>query len=119
MLAKPIVKISGKFIVAIPGILLTATSNELIRLAIKHSMKNELVKSYSNAVWNNIEDSLDYINNYPTKISTPKIPDIPFFQDAFFKFDTDKLAYVSLITDSLDSYNSEQPFAYSHLTKKK
>ncbi|NEQ35639.1 MAG: hypothetical protein F6K40_04725 [Okeania sp. SIO3I5] len=58
LLAKPIVQIYGKFIVAIPGILLTATRNELIRLAIEHGVKNELVKSYSTAVWDNIEDSL-------------------------------------------------------------
>ncbi|MGD1713481.1 hypothetical protein [Dapis sp. BLCC M172] len=60
MLAKPIIKISGKFIVAIPGILLTATRNELICLAIEYGVKNELVKFYSNVVWDNIEDSLGY-----------------------------------------------------------
>ncbi len=115
LLAKPIVQVSGKFIIAIPGMLLTATRNELIRLAIEHDVKNELVKFYSNVVWDNIEDSPGYINNYPTQTSTPDIPDIPLFQDAFFQFDTDKLAYVSLVSDSLDSYDSQQPFAYFHL----
>ncbi|MGB3513193.1 MAG: hypothetical protein WBA93_29065 [Microcoleaceae cyanobacterium] len=115
LLAKPIVKVAGKFIVAIPGILLTAIRNELIRLAIEHGVKNELVKFYSNVIWDNIRDSLGYISNYPTKISTPDIPDIPFFQDAFFQFDTDKLAYVSLVSDSLDSYDFQQPLAYCNL----
>ncbi|MDJ0515711.1 MAG: hypothetical protein QNJ74_05380 [Trichodesmium sp. MO_231.B1] len=95
--------------------MLTATRNELIRLAIEHGVKNELVNFYSNVVWDNIEDSLGYINNYPSKISTPKIPDIPLFQDAFFQFDTDKLAYVNLVSDPLDSYDSQQPLAYCNL----
>ena len=115
LLARPIVKIGDRYIVASPSLLLTAARNELIRLAIEHGVKDELVERYSVAVRNTVIESLGYIDNQITSVQPPNPPDIPYFFDAFFGFDKDKAAYVALVTDSLAEYNPEEPFGYWHL----
>lgn len=115
LLVRPIVQIGDKYIVASPSLLLTAARNELIRLAIEYEVKDELAESYSVAVRNTVIESLGYVDNQITSVPAPNPPDIPYFFDAFFSFDTDKAAYVALVTDSLAEYNPEEPFGYWHL----
>ena len=109
LLARPIVQTGDRYIVASPSLLLTAARNELIRLAIEYEVKDELVERYSAAVGSTVTGSLRYIKNQITSASTPNPPDIPNFVDAFFSFDTDKAAYVALVTDSLAEYDPQYP----------
>jgi hypothetical protein len=85
--------------------LLTAARNELIRLAIEHGVKDKLAERYSAAVRDTVTESLGYIDNQITSVPTPNPPNIPYFFDGFFRFDTDKAAYVALVTDSLAEYD--------------
>ncbi len=110
LLISPIVQAGNKFIVAIPGVLLSATWNRLIQLALECGMKDELVKHYGNSVWRTVFDSLSYIEHQAVPVALPTSPDLPQFRDAFFSFDSDKLAYVASITDSLDNYDIHDPF---------
>jgi len=109
LLVRPIVQVSNRFIVAIPGMLLTAARNELIRLALEYGVKDELVERYNAAIWRTVIESLGYIENRLTSVSPPNPPDIPCFQDAFCGVDTDKVAYVALVTDSLAEYDYQEP----------
>ncbi|MBN3887666.1 MAG: hypothetical protein HWQ43_00285 [Nostoc sp. JL31] len=115
LLARPIVQTGDRYIVASPSMLLTVARNELIRLAIEYGVKDELVERYSAAVKNTVIESLGYINNRITSVPRPNPPDIPYFFDAFFGFDTDKAAYVALVPDSLAEYNPQEPFGCWHL----
>lgn len=110
LLVRPIVRTADRFIVAIPGMLLSAARNELIRLAIEYGVKDELVARYTDAVWHTIFDSMRYIDNHVTSVKLPNTPDIPHFQEAIFGFDTDKVAYVALVVDSLNEYDVRDPF---------
>ena len=115
LLARPIVQTGDRYIVASPSLLLTAARNELIRLAIEYGVKDELVERYSAAVKNTVIESLGYIDNQITSVPTPNPPNIPYFFDAFFRFDTDKAAYIALVTDSLAEYDPQEPFGCWHL----
>lgn len=110
LLISPIVRTNGRFIVAIPGILLSATRNEIIRLADECGVVDELAKRYQAAVWSTVVDSLGYINNHYVRVHPTGSPDISYFQEAFFSFDSDKLTYVALVTDPLNDYDPHDPF---------
>lgn len=112
LLTHPIVKtIDEQFIVAIPGMLLTAARHQLISLAVKYNVKEKLVELYNEAVWDTVVTSLSHIaHRLIENISIPAYKDRTNFQDGFFQFDIDKIAYVSLITDPLDDYDLEDPF---------
>ncbi len=115
LLARPIVQTGDRYIVTSPSMLLTAARNELIRLAIEHGVKDKLAERYSAAVRDTVTESLGYIDNQITSVSTPNPPNIPYFFDGFFRFDTDKAAYVALVTDSLAEYDPQEPFGRWHL----
>jgi len=110
LLVRPIVKAADKFIVAIPGMLLSAARNEIIRLALERGVSAELATRYHATVWETVIDSLGYVEHQRVVVSLPESPDIPYFQDAFFSFDSDKLAYVTFVTDALTDYNPQDPF---------
>jgi hypothetical protein len=110
LLVSPIVKAADKFIVAIPGMLLSAARNEIIRLALERGVIAELATHYHATVWETVIDSLGYVEHQRVAVSLPESPDIPYFQDAFFSFDSDKLAYVTFVTDALTDYSPQDPF---------
>ncbi len=110
LLTHPIVQHGEQFIIAIPGILLAAVRHQLICLALENGVADELAKHYNLAVWNTVVDSLGYLKHRQVSLSLPQPSAIPCFQDAFFHFDTDKLAYVMLVTDSLVSYDRKEAF---------
>lgn len=110
LLVSPIVKAVDKFIVAIPGLLLSAARNEIIRLALERGVSTELATRYHAAVWETVIDSLGYVEHQPVAVPLPESPDIPYFQDAIFRFDRDKLAYLTFVTDALTDYNPQDPF---------
>ncbi|HII07744.1 MAG TPA: hypothetical protein HA349_10655 [Methanotrichaceae archaeon] len=107
LIIHPIVKIGDKFIVAIPGMLLSAARNELVRLAIENEVVDELAERYCLAVSNTAAKSLEYLKNKFYPIALPDLPDIPCFKDGFFTLDTDKIIYTMIITDPLNNYDFE------------
>lgn len=109
LLVSPIVKAADKFVVAIPGMLLSAARNEIIRLALERGVIAELAARYHASAWETVMDSLGYIEHQRVAVRLPEPPDIPCFQEAFFSFDSDKLAYVTLMTDALTDYSSQEP----------
>jgi hypothetical protein len=110
LLISPIVKDADNFIIAIPGMLLSAARNEIVRLANECGVTTELADRYHESIWSGVIDSLSYINHLPTFISPPQASNTECFHDAFFSFDRDKLAYVICLTDPLTDYNSKDPF---------
>ena len=110
LLVCPIVKANNGFIVAIPGMLLSAARNELIRLAFEYEVTGALAERYCDSVEDTVTESLGCTDWNITSVSPPNPPDIPCFRNAFFCFDVDKVAYVAIVTDSLNEYDCQDPF---------
>jgi hypothetical protein len=112
LLTYPLIKADDKIIVALPGRLLAATRNELIRLALEKGLKDELVKGYTLAVWRTVVQSLEYLRI--PRIKRPSLPplpsDVPHLHEGLFSLDSDKMLYALLVTDSLESYNPKQAY---------
>ena len=105
LLSKPMIKVNDKIIVAIPGMLLSAARNEIIRLAKKYGIKDKLAERYNLAVWNTIIEELSYLENDVINFSGCTNLTIPCSRDSFFIFDKDKLIYALTITDDLNDYH--------------
>ncbi len=111
LLVKPIVQADERFIVAIPGVLLSAARNGLVSLAINLKCQDELAERYNSAVWSTVGKSFGYLKNERIPISFPRpSSDITWFRESVFSLDTDKVVYTMLITDSLEDYDPKHPF---------
>lgn len=113
LLAKPIVRVGSDFIVALPSLLLLASRNEIIRRAQELGISGELANLYNQAVWNTVVNSLARLHNVPLPYPPPPSSEhLACFQDGLFELDTDKMIYVSLVSDPLTDYDAAQPFGH-------
>lgn len=110
LVRRPIVRSGTDFIVALPGLLLTAAWNEIIRLAMERNIVTELAQRYSDAVWATVVRSLDYLGNHAVPVSLPDLPAVDCLREGLFAIDHDKLAYVLLLTDRFHDYSADEPF---------
>lgn len=113
LLAKPIVRAGRDFIVALPSLLLPAARNEIIRHAQELGINDELAIHYNRAVWNTVASSLVRLHNVPLPYPPPpSSPHLACFQDGLFELDTDKMIYVSLVSDPLTDYDATRPYGH-------
>jgi len=54
---KPIVKLGNKYVVLVPGRLITANIHRILSLAVDHGARSELVEGYRAATWDNVQSS--------------------------------------------------------------
>jgi hypothetical protein len=65
VLWKPFVECEGRIILAIPGMVVSAVRQELLRLAADANARAELADLYRKAVWQDVVQSLSYTRNIP------------------------------------------------------
>ncbi|MFC2050726.1 hypothetical protein ACFLTN_06075 [Chloroflexota bacterium] len=109
LMITPIVKVANRLIVAEPGLLLKALLHHILDLAIKHKVSHGLVTSFRAALWDTLIKNLNSLDirplEFPFDVSAPN----DSFQDGLFRFDSDKMIYLQLISDDLRGYNVNQP----------
>lgn len=110
LLPKPIVRAGNDIVVALPGMLLAAAWNEVIRLAHDRGIVRDVVTRYSAAVWDSVVQSLAFLEHSLLPISLPTCEAVPDLRDGVFTLDTDKVMYVVLVTDALAEYDPKLPF---------
>lgn len=112
LLTYPLIQAEDKVIVAVPGRLLAAVRNKLIRLASERRIRDDLVKAYTSAVWRTAVQSLELLSipRISLRPQPPQLADAVYLQDGFFQLDADKILYAILIIDPLDGYNPEQAY---------
>ncbi|MDA4112028.1 MAG: hypothetical protein OK439_05775 [Thaumarchaeota archaeon] len=110
ILWKPVVECDGKIVLAIPGMLVSAVRQELLRLAAESGVRAQLAELFLKAVWQDVVQSLSYTRNEP--VPGPPLP--PFrvqnASEGFFSLDRDKLMYCLLVTDPLTRPFDTDPF---------
>jgi hypothetical protein len=108
--SRPLVRADDALIVALPGMLPVAARHALIRRALERGVGEELARSYREAVWEHLVESLATLNHEQDLYRPPGTLSIPSSQDAFFSLDSDKMMYTLLITDPLTEYDASDPF---------
>lgn len=109
---KPLVAIGSETIVASPTELLPALRNALIGMAQDRGVVDELANRFGSATWQTVVKHLGYVNCDPVPIPVPDWPNRPrVVHDGFFTLDTDKIVYCLSVSDSLEGYDRQDPFA--------
>ena len=104
---KPLVQVDSEtFVLAVPGLILPAIRHFLIRSTQAAGDTTQLSTCYCDAVWNNVRRNLDMAQWAEKSLVIPEIGLEENHSASFFMFDTDKLAYVQVITDDLRDYDS-------------
>ena len=108
--AQPLVRIKGNIVVAQPGILLATLRHQILKMAIESGHREEVVRHYRAAVWDSIEEALNYFKLEPVKLPVAPATDEDPFADGLFVLDTNKALYVQLIVDDLSDYPAQEVF---------
>jgi hypothetical protein len=106
----PIVRTKDRWVVALPGALLSAAWGALITLAQELGVTAELCQAFHEAVWDSVSESLKLLDHdRPPFFPMPPMEAAECVGEGFFTLDTDKVLHVILITEPLRNYDSERP----------
>ncbi len=109
LLARPIVRTSDGYVVALPGMLPVAARHALLSLACRCGSMQDLAIYYHRAARDIVSLALDDVGSHPYGW----MPFEPVVEacasDALFTLDTDKCIYALVITDPLDDYDPDTP----------
>lgn len=109
--ARPIFFSDDRYVVANPQNIISALRHQIVCLAIASGVQDELARRYDDVIWQTVVDTFDFMRHelelYVGDVSGP-----PWLSEGLFTFDSDKTAYVALITDPLDEYDVNEVFGY-------
>ncbi|WP_169981125.1 hypothetical protein [Tautonia rosea] len=106
----PIVRTPDRWIIALPGSLLSASWTALIRLAHALGVRPALAEYFHESVWGSARESLESLGHRPIPSPMPDALAASCVREGFFSLDSDKLLHVILVTDFLDAYDPAEPF---------
>ncbi len=105
---KPLVKINGNIIVAYPSMVMSAIRQNILIVAGKKGIRGLLLEKYSDYLWTRVCSNLKFMMYRQIKFRLPNIPKNLPIRDGIFRFDSDKVAYVQLITDNGSEYQEHE-----------
>lgn len=112
LFVKPIMKIDDEYIVTIPSALIYALKYWILFSLDNYNYKDLFIEKYKSYSMYKIEKSFrklffrDYEYEFPNNIHNLPIG------ERLFSFDTDKLAYLIFVNDSLENYEKNHPFNF-------
>lgn len=95
-----------RYVVAMPGALVLAMCNGLVRLAQEHSVEETVAERYRWSVYFGVERSLDLMGNDRLLLRELEANEA-FVFEGLFSLDSDKMIHVLLATDNLHDYDPE------------
>jgi len=108
---EPIVKIDNKYIVLIPELLISAAIHRIIRLAVEHGAKSELIDTFRAATWDNIQFSLKLLDIHPISQHVLfKNKQNNQWLECCYQIDTDKIINIQYFSDDLKDYDIDRVF---------
>lgn len=110
LLWQPFVDCGDRIVLVIPGMIVSAVRQALVRAAITNNLQAEFARAYNAAVWDSVVECLGYTGNEPYPRPTPQPLTIPCASDGFFTLDHDKVLYCLLVTDPLTGPADTDPF---------
>lgn len=110
LLWRPFVDCGEHLVLTVPGMLVSAVRNLVLNRARRAGLLNEIALAYCKAVWDTVVRSLRYTRNEPLASNLPPWVEGRCSAEGLFSLDADKLLYCVLITDSLASFDPDNPF---------
>lgn len=109
--ARPLLYSDDCYVVVNPQNLMSSLRHQIVCLAIEAGTHEELAIRYHQMVWQAVLETFDFLRHEIVTCSNDSSAP-PWISEGLFSFDSDKMAYVALITDPLDDYDTNQVFGY-------
>ena len=106
----PIVRSENRWIVAVPGALISAAWVAVIAMAREAGLASALGGAFHEATWASVQESLAFMGHEPRPSPIPGAIGEDGVSEGFFELDTDKLLHVHLVTDGLRDYSPADPY---------
>src|SRR5262249_20855949 len=117
LIAQPIVRNDGRFIVALPGVLLEAARYHVVSLAIVYAVQIQLGQQYCEEVWQTVRQCLRRLDLQESAHAGIDVQDVPNSQEALYQHDADKFTQVMLVIDPLLEHQLAEPFGQWRLNE--
>ncbi|GAB6138003.1 YecA family protein [Halanaerobaculum tunisiense] len=119
LFSSPFVEIDDKIILASPVSILVALRHFIFVLAKEYNILDLFASKYNEVVWDGIKENLKLMSfKRQPLIRLPTIEEEIPIKEGVYKFDSDKIAYVQLITDDATNYDIEDPYGMGELSEK-
>jgi hypothetical protein len=107
---RPLVEHVDTLVVSLPHCLLNALRHTLLVSAQKHELTGIVGHRFSEAVWFDINESLQYLEIKGVAQPLAIVHTKGYLVDATFRFDTDKALHVIQVSDALDNFDASDAF---------
>ncbi len=108
LITKPLARIMDGILVASPISFISALIHFGWIQSIAFECKEKLVQTFHDLVWHEVRFFMNKIGFEPDPNDFITQSDLPIKQ-AYFRFDTDKIVYLSFLYDEVDDYQSNTP----------
>ncbi len=107
LLRKPFIHLDDEYVLAMPTAELVCINEYIINLSLEYNCFDVLIKAYNSIIGGETHLAFAHMSwySFPYKISEPhKKSDYFYYSSKTYQFDSDKIAYVSLVTGSYHEY---------------
>lgn len=109
LITKPILKLTNGILLVSPTTIISSLVHFAFVQSARYGCQKELLKQFHKIVWDELILSAENIEFTKEKFKFEKDDSLPI-KSAIFRFDTNKLAYLSFTYDEGDNYNNKTPF---------
>jgi hypothetical protein len=110
--SQPIVKIQDKIILVVPAAIVGILRHFIFTQAKKHKKIRQLASTISKSYWFSAQTALDLLGFKPSDIELPPLENMVGFNEGIYSIDSDKVAYVHMVTDVAESYKEIYPLRW-------
>jgi hypothetical protein len=107
--SQPIVKIQEQIILAVPAAIVGILRHFIFTQAKNHKKIRQLASAISKSYWFSAQTSLELLGFEPSEIGLPPLEKMVGFNEGIYSIDSDKVAYVHMVTDVAESYQEIYP----------
>jgi hypothetical protein len=106
---RPFVKIDDHIILVVPSSIVGALRHFILTIGKKHKKIKQLGTAISKTYWVAAKTSFELLGFKPTDIELPPLENDVDFIEGIYSIDSDKVAYIQMITDRAEVYKEVYP----------
>ncbi len=109
LLLKPLARIKDRFVVVSPASIMHAIRHFILTLACEQGLLGQIAVGYRRTLWRFVQDYIRLLSQGPLDLELPSPTSGLPLEEGLFQIDTDKAAYVQLVTDDLSGFDPSTP----------
>jgi len=110
--SQPIVKIQDQIILVVPAAIVGTVRHFIFTHAKKHKKIRQLASAISKYYWFSAQTALELLGFESSDIELPPLENMVGFNEGIYSIDSDKVAYVQMVTDNAESYKEIYPLRW-------